>query len=63
MQKQIWYGVKDNNVLHANNQQALTSAGVSNPQSFTVNGEVTGLDFIGTTEQQATGASSQQSAS
>jgi hypothetical protein len=47
MNKQIWYGTNGNNVAFAENKVALTEAGISNPQSFTVNGEVTGLDLIG----------------
>lgn len=54
MQKTYWYGVaSDNDVRFAENQQALTQAGIDNPQSFTVNGEVTGLHLINTNEQSA----------
>lgn len=47
MQKQIWYGAKDNAVRFADNQTALTNQGIDNPQSFTVNGDVSGLNLIG----------------
>lgn len=47
MKKEIWYGTNGNNVAFSENRVALTDAGISNPQSFEVNGEVTGLNLIG----------------
>jgi hypothetical protein len=52
MEKTIWYGMKGNDVRFADNQQALVSNGVNNPKSFTVNGEVTGLNLIGNANEQ-----------
>lgn len=49
--KTIWYGAKDNAVRFAENQQALAQQGIDNPQQFTVNGEVTGLNLIGSSDQ------------
>jgi hypothetical protein len=57
MQKTIWYGAKDDNVRFANSENELTSQGINNPQSFTVNGEVNGLN-LDTENQQHVGASS-----
>lgn len=50
--KTIWYGSKDNSVRFAENQQTLAQHGIDNPQSFTVNGEVTGLNLLGQSDQQ-----------
>jgi hypothetical protein len=46
MQNKIWYGVHQNEVSFARNEQALKDSGVSNPQSFTVTGDISGLTFI-----------------
>lgn len=53
MQKTIWYGVKDNNVAFANNQNALVEAGATNPQSFTTSGNVSGLNLIDDSDNNA----------
>lgn len=58
MQKEIWYGAKDNTVRFADNQQSLVQAGINQPKSFTVNGEVTGLHLQNTNEQNVSGQSS-----
>lgn len=60
MNKTIWYGAKDNDVRFADNQAALTSQGIDNAQSFTVNGDVTGLNLIGHTSEQQVGSQSSQ---
>lgn len=60
MNKTIWYGAKGNDVRFADNQAALTSEGITNAQSFNVTGEVTGLNLIGTNEQQVGGQSQAQ---
>jgi hypothetical protein len=49
MNKTIWYGAKNNAVRFSENEQALVQQGIDNPQQFTVNGEVTGLNLIGDT--------------
>lgn len=57
MQKQIWYGADDaNNVRFADNQSVLKSAGITNPQSFTVDGQVHGLNLVTENTQQNTGS-------
>lgn len=60
--KNIWYAVKDNDVRFANNQNSLTSQGFTNPQSFTVQGDVNGLSLIddNTGENNIGGATSAQ---
>lgn len=45
MEKTIWYGVKDNEARFADNQQTLTEQGINNCSSFTVDGEVSGLNL------------------
>jgi hypothetical protein len=58
--KTIWFGSisNTNRVAFANNQESLTNHGVTDPQSFTVNGDVSGLTLIDDTEQQETAQSS-----
>lgn len=51
MNKTIWYGAKDNDVRFADNQAVLTEQGITNCQSFTVSGEVDGLNLITATRQ------------
>lgn len=60
----VWYGCKDgNNVRFAHNKDSLTNDGITDPQSFTVNGDVSGLSFIdGLGDQQTTAPTGQQSA-
>jgi hypothetical protein len=60
MNKTYWYGANGGVVRFADNQAALTSEGIDNAQSFTVNGEITGLNLIGQTDQPV--GSSQQTA-
>lgn len=62
MNKTIWYGVKNNDVRFADNQAALTEQGIDNAQSFSVNGDVTGLNLVGHSEQQTTQQSPQPTA-
>lgn len=59
MNKQIWYGAKDNEVRFAEDKSILTTAGINDAQSFTVNGDVTGLNLL-TAEQVPHGQSSSQ---
>jgi hypothetical protein len=59
--KTIWFGSNNNQVAFANSQESLTNHGVTDPQSFTVNGDVSGLTLIDDTEQET--ASTQSSAS
>lgn len=60
MQKTIWYGAKDNNVRFSENKSDLSDAGINNPRSFTVSGEVTGLEL--TNQQQTSQSGSGQPA-
>jgi hypothetical protein len=55
MNKTIWYGAKDNDVRFADSKLVLTDQGIDNAQSFTVEGEVSGLKLIGSEQQQHTG--------
>jgi hypothetical protein len=62
MQNKIWYGVHQNEPRFAKSEQALTDSGVTNPQSFTVTGDVSGLLFIDDQNQSQQNQSSQQTA-
>lgn len=55
MNKTIWYGAKDNDVRFADNKAVLTSQGIDNAQSFTVNGDVSGLELVSATDHATTG--------
>jgi hypothetical protein len=46
MNKEVWYGIKNNSVAFANSQNTLVEAGATNPQSFTVQGDISGLNLI-----------------
>lgn len=59
MNKTIWYGAKDNDVRFAEDKAALTSEGITNARSFTVNGEVDGLPLVGHEQQQQSSSSPQ----
>lgn len=60
MLKTIWYGGKDNDVRFSENQNVLKEHGITNPQSFTVTGEVEGLTFIDAPTGQSSGQSQAQ---
>lgn len=53
MNKEIWYGAKDSTVRFAASKDDLATQGIQNPQSFTVDGEVTGLNLITPVNEQA----------
>lgn len=62
MNKTIWTGAKDNHVAFARNENSLQSQGFENRQSFTVNGDVSGLTLIDEEQSQQSQSGSPQTA-
>jgi hypothetical protein len=62
MNKTVWYGAHDNDVRFATSKASLTEAGINNPQSFTVNGDIQGLNLVDEEQTQQPTTGSQQPA-
>jgi hypothetical protein len=46
MKQTYWYGVHNDETRFAKNENSLKEQGITNPQSFSCSGEVTGLNLI-----------------
>lgn len=57
--KTVWYGAKDNQVQFADNETTLAAQGINNPKSFTVNGEIDGLNIVGGAQQEQSNSTAQ----
>lgn len=61
-ERTIWYGASNNEPVFSENKTDLNNRGIDNPQSFTVSGDIKGLNLVSSSHQQTAQSGSQQTA-